>query len=235
MSRRLKQAAKEKDQTKINKYVENIAKKETLNLVESADSSNSNEDILVTSIRTGNPVLDKEQLAFDTKQVTSINTGNPKPNKELVASTKRKRSQETISPNTDQKKKINMSSSPQEPQQPKNNPQPDEIDDESTLSPELAKLERILSRKQAENLEIIKNDIKNDIKKLLENEELIKMQQNTITELKRENQELNIRFNRLEQKHQSLQKRVVNIENEMYSSNLIFSGIAEGENEEGPE
>ena len=128
-----------------------------------------------------------------------------------------------------------MSASPQESQQPKNNPQPDEIEDESTLSPELAKLERILSRKQAENLEIIKNDIKNDIKKLLENEELIKMQQNTITELKRENQELNIRFNRLEQKHHSLQKRVVNIENEMYSSNLIFSGIAEGESEEGPE
>ena len=233
MSRRLKQAAKEKDQTRINKYVENIAKKETLNLAESTDSSNSNEDILVTSIRTGSPVPDKEQL--DTKQSTSTNTGNPKPNEELVASTKRKRSQETISPNTDQKKKINMSASPQEPHQPKTTPQPKEIDDESTLSPELAKLERILSRKQAENLEIIKNDIKNDIKKLLENEELIKMQQNTITELKKENQELNIRFNRLEQKHHILQKRVVNIENEMYCSNLIFSGIAEGESEEGPE
>ena len=210
-----------------------MQKKETLNLAESADSSNSNEDILVTSIRTGSPVPDKEQL--DTKQSTSTNTGNPKPNEELVVSTKRKRSQEIISQNTDQKKKINMSASPQEPHQPKTTPQPKEIDDESTLSPELAKLERILSRKQAENLEIIKNDIKNDIKKLLENEELIKMQQNTITELKRENQELNIRFNRLEQKHHILQKRVVNIENEMYCSNLIFSGIAEGESEEGPE
>ena len=235
MSRRLKQAAKEKDQTKINKYTESITKKETLKLAESADSSNSNEDILVTPISTGSPIPNKELVAFDTKQVTSISTGSPISNKELVASTKRKQSQETISPNTDQKKKINMSVSPEEPQQPKVNSQPDEIEDESTLSPELAKLERILSRKQAENLEIIKNDIKNDIKKLLENEELIKMQQNTITELKRENQELNIRFNRLEQKHQILQKRVVNIENEMYSSNLIFSGIAEGESEEGPE
>ena len=235
MSRRLKQAAKEKDQTKINKYVESITKKETLKLAESADSSNSNEDISVTSISTGSPIPNKELVAFDTKQVTTISTGSPIPNKELVASTKRKCSQEIISPNIDQKKKINMSASPQEPQQPKINSQPDEIEDESTLSPELAKLERILSRKQAENLEIIKNDIKNDIKKLLENEELIKMQQNTITELKRENQELNIRFNRLEQKHQILQKRVVNIENEMYSSNLIFSGIAEGESEEGPE
>ena len=99
-----------------------------------------------------------------------------------------------------------MSASPQEPHQPKTTPQRKEIDDESTLSPELAKLERILSRKQVENLEIIKYDIKNDIKKLLENEELIKMQQNTITELKRENQELDIRFNRLEQKHHILQK-----------------------------
>ena len=213
MSRKLKQAAKEKDQTKINKYTECIITNETLVSAESADSSNSNEGT----------------------SVTSISTESPRSNKELVASTKRKCSQEIISPNTDQKKKINMSVSPQEPQQPKNNPQPRETEDESTLSPELAKLERILSRKQAENLEIIKNDIKNDIKKLLENEELIKRQQDTITELKRENQELNIRFNRLEQKHHSLQKRVVNIENEMYSSNLIFSGIAEGENEEGPE
>ena len=99
------------------------------------------------------------------------------------------------------------------------------------MSPELAKLERILSRKQAANLE----GIKNDIKKLLENEELIKKQQDTITELKKENQELNIKCNRLGQKHHSLQKRVVSIENELFSSNLIFSGIPEGENEEGSE
>ena len=105
MSRRLKQAAKEKDQTKINKYIENITKNETLNLAESADSTNSNEDISVMSIRTGSPTPDKELFAFDTKQVTSISTGSPIPNKELVASTKRKRSQEIISPNTDQKRR----------------------------------------------------------------------------------------------------------------------------------
>ena len=139
MSRRLKQVAKEKDQTKINKYLENITKNETLNLAEKADSTNSYEDISVTSIRTGSPTPDKELFALDTKQVTSVSTESPIPNKELVASTKRKRSQETISPNTDQKKKINMSASPQEPQQPKNNPQLDEIEDESTLSPQLAK------------------------------------------------------------------------------------------------
>ena len=138
MSRKLKQAAKEKDQTKINKYTECIITNKTLVSAESADSSNSNEGT----------------------SVTFISTESPRSNKELVASTKRKRSQEIISPNTDQKKKINMSASPQEPQQPKNNPQPGETEDKSTLSPELAKLERILSRKQAENLEIIKNDIK---------------------------------------------------------------------------
>ena len=109
-----------------------------------------------------------------------------------------------------------------------NTSQLDENEDQSTFSPELAKLERILSRKQAVNLE----GIKNDIQKLLENEELIKKQQDTITELKKENQELNIKYNRLEQKHHRLQKRVVNIENELFSSNLIFSGISEGENEE---
>ena len=83
MSRRLKQAAKEKDQTKINKYVESITKKETLKLVESADSSNSNEDISVTSISAGSPTPNKELVAFDTKQVTSISTGSPIPNKEI--------------------------------------------------------------------------------------------------------------------------------------------------------
>ena len=46
----------------------------------------------------------------------------------------------------------------------------EEEDDESTLSPELAKLERILSRKQTASLK----GIKNDIKLLLENEKLIK-------------------------------------------------------------
>ena len=40
-----------------------------------------------------------------------------------------------------------MSSSPQEPHQMNNTSQLDENEDESTLSPELAKLERILSRK----------------------------------------------------------------------------------------
>ena len=85
MSRRLKQAAKEKDQTKINKYIESITKNETLNSAKSADSSNSNEDISVTSIRTGSPIPDKELFAFDTKQVTSISTGSPIPDKELFA------------------------------------------------------------------------------------------------------------------------------------------------------
>ena len=209
MSRKLKLAAKEKDQTKINRYTEGTTTNTLLALKESVNSSGPNK---CTS-------------------VTSISTVSLPSSKELVASTKRKRSQESTPPNTDQKKKINMSSSPQEPHQTNNTSQLDENEDESTLSPELAKLERILSRKQAANLE----GIKNDIKKLLENEELIKKQQDTITELKKENQELNIKYNRLEQKHHRLQKRVVNIENELFSSNLIFSGIPEGESEEGPE
>ena len=71
MSRRLKQAAKEKDQTKINKYAESITKKETLKLAESADSSNSNEDVLVIPISTGSPIPNKELVAFDTKQIAS--------------------------------------------------------------------------------------------------------------------------------------------------------------------
>ena len=89
-----------------------------------------------------------------------------------------------------------MSSSPQEPLHlhVNNNSHPDANEDDSTLNPKLAKLERILSRKPAASLE----GFKNDIKKLLENEEIIKRQQDTITELKKENQELNIKYNRLE-------------------------------------
>ena len=207
MSRKLKLAAKEKDQTKINGYTKGTTNM-LLALKESANSSGP----------------------IECTPVTSISTVSSPSSKELVVSAKRKHSQESTPPNTDQKKKINMSSSPQGPHQV-NNSQLDETEDESTLSPELAKLERILSRKQASNLE----GIKNDIKKLLENEELIRKQQDTITELKKENQELKIKYNRLEQKHHRLQNRVVSIENELFSSNLIFSGIPEGENEEGPE
>ena len=208
MSRKLKLAAKEKDQTKINRYTEG-----TTNMLLA----------LKESVNSSGPI--------ECNSVISISRASSPSSKELVASAKRKCSQESTPPNTDQKKKINMSSSPQEPHQVNNNSQLDETEDESTLSPELAKLEGILSRKQAANLE----GIKNDIKKLLENEELIRKQQDTIIELKKENQELNIKYNRLDQKHHRLQNRVVNIENELFSSNLIFSGIPEGENEEGPE
>ena len=111
-------------------------------------------------------------------------------------------------------------------------PQDNELDeDESTLSPELAKLERILSRKQTAILE----GIKNDIKLLLENEELIKKQQDTIEELKKENYELNVKCNKLEKNQSCLKKRVSDIENELYSSNVIIHGVSENEDEEGPE
>ena len=203
MSRKLKLAAKEKDQTKIDKY-------RSVGSVGSPSAGSSSADKCIS--------------------VTFISAAESPSIEEQVASAKRKQSQENTPPNIDPKK-INMSSSPQEPPHVNNNTHPDVNEDESTLSPKLAKLERILSRKQAASLE----GIKNDIKKLLENEEIIKRQKDTITELKKENQELNIIYNRLEQNHQCLQKRVVNIENELFSINLIFSGIPESEYEEGPE
>ena len=83
-------------------------------------------------------------------------------------------------------------------------------EDEATLSPELAKLEQILNRKHTVSLK----GIKNDIKLLLENKELIKKQQDTIEELKRENYELNVKYNKLEKNQTRLKKRVSDIENE---------------------
>ena len=128
-----------------------------------------------------------------------------------------------------------MSKTPEE-KQPAQNVTPllqdNELEeDESTLSPELAKLERILSRKQTANLE----GIKNDIKLLLENEKLIKKQQDAIDELKKENYELNVKCNKLEKNQLRLKKRVSDIENELYSSNVIMHGVSENEDEEGPE
>ena len=207
MSRKLQLAANEKDQTKISAFTKGlpVSRKDR-----QEKKLSDNTDLSVTSVRTNNYLEDKS---------------------ESVASTKRKRSQESTPPNKDQAKKIIMSTSPQENGDGPVILQSEEDEDETTLSPELAKLERILSRKQKANLA----GIKDDIKKLLENEELIKRQQETISELKKENQELNVKYNRLEQKHHQLQTRVTNIENELYSSNLIFSGLSEAPNEEGPD
>ena len=77
--------------------------------------------------------------------------------------------------------------------------------------------------------------IKNDIKLLLENEKLMKKQQDAIDELKKENYELNVKCNRLEKNQSRLKKRVSNIENELYSSNVIIHAVSENEDEEGPE
>ena len=187
MSRKLQLAAKEKDQTKISAFTRELPVSRRDRLEE---KPSDNTEPLVTSVKTNNYFEDKS---------------------ELVASTKRKRSQESTPPNKDQAKKIIMSTSPQDNDDGTATLQLDEEEDETTLSPELAKLERILNRKQKANLA----GIKDDIKKLLGNEELIKRQQETISELKKENQELNVKYNRLEQKHHQLQTRVTNIENEL--------------------
>ena len=207
MSRKLQLAAKEKDQTKISAFTRELPLSRRDRLEE---KPSNNTEPSVTSVKTNNYLEDKS---------------------ELVESTKRKRSQESTPPNKDQAKKIIMSTSPQDNDDGTATLQLDEEEDETTLSPELAKLERILNRKQKANLA----GIKDDIKKLLGNEELIKRQQETISELKKENQELNVKYNRLEQKHHQLQTRVTNIENELYSSNLIINGLSEAPNEEGPD
>ena len=159
--------------------------------------------------------------------------------RDAMSTPKRKRSQVSPTHNSEYSKLskfINMSKTPEENKQgvtqtaSQHYYEKDE-DDESTLSPELAKLERILSRKQTASLE----GTKNDIKLLLENEELIKRQQDTIEELKRENYELNVKYNKLEKNQTRLKKRVSDIENELYSSNVIIHGISENEYEDGLE
>ena len=170
--------------------------------------------------------------------VAPISTERDMELKEVTPAQKRKRSH-GYSPNSTEGSKptkcINMSKSPEDKNTITNltsDTQDNDLDeDETTLSPELAKLERILSRKQTSSLE----GIKRDIKLLLEMEELIKKQQDTIEELKKENYELNVKCNRLEKKETRLKKCVSDIENELYSSNVILHGISESEYEEGPE
>ena len=212
MSKKLQKAANEKDQKSILKYAK-VTEEECR--------------------KEGEGHHDKT----DTTTLESAESGTEL--KDATSTPKRKRSQASPTHNSEYSKPsklINMSKTPEENKQDVTQTasqhyyEKDE-DDESTLSPELAKLERILSRKQTASLE----GIKNDIKLLLENEELIKRQQDTIEELKRENYELNVKYNKLEKNQTRLKKRVSDIENELYSSNVIVHGISENEYEDGPE
>ena len=212
MSKKLQKAANEKDQKSILKYAK-VTEEECR--------------------KEGEGHHDKTDITAP----ASVESGTEL--KDATSTPKRKRSQ--VSPTHNSKysklsKFINMSKTPEENKQgvtqtaSQHYYEKDE-DDESTLSPELAKLERILSRKQTASLE----GIKNDIKLLLENEELIKRQQDTIEELKRENYKLNVKYNKLEKNQTWLKKRVSDIENELYSSNVIIHGISENEYKDGPE
>ena len=44
-----------------------------------------------------------------------------------------------------------------------------------------------------------------------------------------------MKYNKLEKNQSQLKKRVSDIENELYSTNVIIHGISENEDEEGPE
>ena len=147
MSRKLVKAASKKDQKSILKYTK----------VE--EDKCTTEDGVLTDI------------------VAPISTEMCIELKDATPTQKRKRSQGN-SPNSVEGSKptkcINMSKTLEDKSTTTTQkPTPQYIDldeDESTLSLELAKLERILSRKQTSSLE----GIKNDIKLLLETEELIK-------------------------------------------------------------
>ena len=200
-------------------------------LIKAANESNQISILKYTEVTENRKIEDSEE-GSDTS--TESNTEL----KDATSTPKRKRSQ-GYSPDSAEisrpTKCINMSKTPEENKTTKTltatNQDIDPEEDETTLSPELAKLERILSRKQELNLE----GIKKDIKLLLETEEIIKKQQDTIDELKKENYELNVKCNKLEKNQTRLRKRVSDIENELYSPNIILHGISESEYEEGPE
>ena len=159
MSRKLVKAANEKDQKSILKYTK----------VEEDKYTTENEEA--------------------TDIVAPISTERYTERKDATPTQKRKRSQGNSLNSAEGSKPtkyINMSKTSEDKTTTTTlTPATQDIDpdeDESTLSLELAKLERILSRKQTSSLE----GIKKDIKLLLKMEELIKKQQDTIEELKRE-------------------------------------------------
>ena len=140
MSKKLLKAANEKDQKSILKYAkvtEEECRKEGEGQRDTTDTT----------------VLTSAERGIELKDATST--------------PKRKRSQGSPTYNSEYSKPskfINMSKTPEEHRpgvtQTFLQHNYDQDEDESTLSPELAKLERILSRKQTASLEGIKNDIK---------------------------------------------------------------------------
>ena len=99
-----------------------------------------------------------------------------------------------------------------------------------SLSPELAKVTKILLRRNEHRF----TELQNDISTLIMNSEILQEeQQNQIEMLKRENCEMQLRCTKLETDQRRLRNKLSKIENELLESTAIIHGVHEDRWEEG--
>ena len=106
----------------------------------------------------------------------------------------------------------------------------DEVEEEiKSLSPELAKVTKILLRRNDHKFDAIQSDITS----LLKNAELLQKQQDQIESLKKENVVIQLKCDKIELDHAKLKQRLSRIENELLESTAIIHGVHEDKWEEG--
>ena len=101
--------------------------------------------------------------------------------------------------------------------------------DLESLSPELAKVTKILLHRNEHRF----TKLQNDISTLIRNSEVLQEQQNQIESLKKENLEMQLRCDRLETDQRRLKKKLSQMENELLESTAIIHGVHEDRWEEG--
>ena len=133
--------------------------------------------------------------------------------------------QELINPH----KKINMGDNIEEKLRLERQLYEEEEEAIKSLSPELAKVTKILLRRNDHKFDTIQSDITS----LLKNAELLQKQQDQIDSLKRENVVIQLRCDKIELDHAKLKQKLSKIENELLESTAIIHGVHEDKWEEG--
>ena len=138
---------------------------------------------------------------------------NPTPGRKR----KERSPQELINPH----KKINMGDSTEEKLRLERQLDEEEEEEIKSLSPELAKVTKILLRRNEHKFTAIQNDITS----LLKNAELLQKQQDQIESLKKENGEIQLRCDKIEMDHAKLKQKLSKMENELLESTAIIHGV----------
>ena len=133
--------------------------------------------------------------------------------------------QELINPH----KKINMGDSIGEKLRLERQLDEEEEEEIKSLSPELAKVTKILLRRNELKLTAIQNDITS----LLKNAELLQRQQEQIESLKKENGEIQLKCDKIVMDHAKLKQKLSKMENELLETTAIIHGVHEDKWEEG--